>query len=145
VVGVADGDAGDAVRAGPLDSEIDGVGAEDLPDAVGPSSTTSGPESVTTDGRVTGSIAPLRSRATYHGRRSMPCEEWPHSSAVTRLSASSAASARRDADRGEEAGPQRAEVVRGDGLHGRHGVSCSASTRVVAPVATSVRVASTEA
>ena len=42
-----------------------------------PSSTTSGPESVTTVGRVTGSIAPLRSRAVYQGRRSIPCDESP--------------------------------------------------------------------
>ena len=57
-----------------------------------PSSTTSGPESVTVVGRVTGSIAPLRRRAMYQGSRSIPCDECPHSSAVTRLSASSRAS-----------------------------------------------------
>ena len=57
-----------------------------------PSSTTSGPVSVTTVGRVTGSIAPLRRRAVYQGSRSIPCDECPHSSAVTRLSASNRAS-----------------------------------------------------
>ena len=90
---VADRDPGDAVRPGPLDPEVHGPSGENLADAVVPSSTTSGPESVTTVGRVTGSIAPLRSRAVYQGRRSIPCEECPHSSAVTRLSASRRASA----------------------------------------------------
>src|SRR5438067_3667089 len=57
-----------------------------------PSRTTRGPVSVTVTGSLTVRIAPLRRRATYQGSRRRPCEEWPHSSATTRLSASSSAS-----------------------------------------------------
>src|SRR3712207_5511450 len=37
-------------------------------------------------------MAPDRSRAAYQGSRSRPCEEWPHRSACTRESTTSAAS-----------------------------------------------------
>src|SRR5215207_3287581 len=54
-----------------------------------PSRTTSAPVSRTVRTWVTLRMAPLRRRATYQGSRSMPCEAWPQSSAVTRVSASS--------------------------------------------------------
>src|SRR4051812_10142153 len=58
-----------------------------------PSSSSRGPVSTSAPGSVTAAIAPLRSRAAYQGRRSMPCEPCPQRSAWTRLSATSAASA----------------------------------------------------
>src|SRR3954447_10327568 len=57
-----------------------------------PSSSTRGPVSERTTGSVRTRIAPLRSRATYQGRRSRPCDWCPQRSACTRLSATSAAS-----------------------------------------------------
>src|SRR3954451_2606205 len=57
-----------------------------------PSRSTSGPVSLSTAGSVTARTAPLRSRATYQGSRSRPCDPCPQRSACTRLSATSAAS-----------------------------------------------------
>src|SRR4051794_5132716 len=57
-----------------------------------PSSATRGPVSLSTTGSVRAVMAPLRSRATYQGRRSRPCDWCPQRSAWTRLSATSRAS-----------------------------------------------------
>ena len=57
-----------------------------------PSITEMAPASTITAGSVTGFIVPARTRSMYQGARITPWDEWPHRSARTSVSATSAAS-----------------------------------------------------
>ena len=102
VVGVADADRADAVRARALDGQHAGPLGEHLADAVAAVEQHQR-AGVGEDGRIGDARSSRRcaSRAAYQGRRSIPCDWCPQRSACTRLSATSAASPAGTPRRGE--------------------------------------------
>ena len=133
VVAVADRDHADAVLAGAPDRLGAGAVGDDLTDpvaAVEHRDRAARRRRVSVS--VTGRITPDRRRATYQSRRSMPCEGWPHRSAVTRLSLTSRASGSGYTDRAAEPRRRRSPSL---------GVEVGGHGRLLGGLATAARIA----